>query len=140
MKDEDRKALAPSSCSSSSSSVEPSKSIAERRAAKCGFNAQGIKSALFRTTSPLASLAAGARSPRLTIPPGISPAALLDAPIMLPNTQVSFLLIYLSVVVFFFFFSFFPLIFFSVCVCICVYVHIYVSVRKHVLIRICFVV
>lgn len=61
------------------------RSIAERRAEKCGFNAQSLNTALFRTTSPLASPAA--RSPRLTIPPGISPAALLDSPIMLPNTQ-----------------------------------------------------
>ena len=69
-----------------------SKSIAERRAAKCGFNAQSLnKTALFRTATPLASSSPAARSPRLTIPPGISPAALLDSPIMLPNTQVSFL-------------------------------------------------
>ncbi|XP_075634032.1 WRKY transcription factor SUSIBA2-like [Castanea sativa] len=66
-----------------------SKSIAERRAAKCGFNAQSLnKTALFRTATPLASSSPAARSPRLTIPPGISPAALLDSPIMLPNTQV----------------------------------------------------
>ena len=71
--------------------VGGSKSIAERRAAKFGFNAQSLnKTALFRTASSLPSPAA--RSPRITIPPGISPAALLDSPIMLPNTQVSFLL------------------------------------------------
>ena len=78
-----------------------SKSIAERRAAKCGFNAQSLnKTALFRTATPLASSSPAARSPRLTIPPGISPAALLDSPIMLPNTQVSFLslLLFLNVV------------------------------------------
>ncbi|KAK9292311.1 hypothetical protein L1049_020276 [Liquidambar formosana] len=62
-------------------------SIAERRAAKFGFNAARINTARFRTTSPLASPAA--RSPYLTIPPGISPAALLDSPIMLPNSQPS---------------------------------------------------
>ncbi|PON64704.1 WRKY domain containing protein [Parasponia andersonii] len=60
-------------------------SIAERRAAKFGFNAVKINTARFRTTSPLASPAA--RSPCLTIPPGISPTALLDSPIMLPNSQ-----------------------------------------------------
>ncbi|GMY13941.1 WRKY transcription factor SUSIBA2-like [Fagus crenata] len=66
--------------------VGGSKSIAERRAAKFGFNAQSLnKTALFRTASSLPSPAA--RSPRITIPPGISPAALLDSPIMLPNTQ-----------------------------------------------------
>ncbi|KAJ7978266.1 WRKY family transcription factor [Quillaja saponaria] len=62
-------------------------SIAERRAAKCGFNfhAARINTAGFRTTSPLASPIV--RSPCLTIPPGISPTALLDSPIMLPNSQ-----------------------------------------------------
>ena len=64
-------------------------SIAERRAAKCGFNAKRISTARFRTTSPLASPAAAAvRSPCITIPPGISPTALLDSPILLPNSQV----------------------------------------------------
>uniref|UniRef100_A0A5B6ZQZ8 Putative WRKY transcription factor 2 n=1 Tax=Davidia involucrata TaxID=16924 RepID=A0A5B6ZQZ8_DAVIN len=60
-------------------------SIAERRAAKCGFNAARINTARFRSTSPLSSPAA--RSPYLTIPPGISPTALLDSPMMLPNSQ-----------------------------------------------------
>uniref|UniRef100_A0A2P2IM13 WRKY domain-containing protein n=1 Tax=Rhizophora mucronata TaxID=61149 RepID=A0A2P2IM13_RHIMU len=65
-------------------------SIAERRAAKFGFNADRISTARFRTTtsSPLASPSA-ARSPCITIPPGISPTALLDSPIMLPNSQPS---------------------------------------------------
>ena len=89
-----------------------SKSIAERRAAKCGFNAQSLnKTALFRTATPLASSSPAARSPRLTIPPGISPAALLDSPIMLPNTQVSFLSLLL--LLFFFFNSSFYLFFHS---------------------------
>ncbi|XP_041020592.1 WRKY transcription factor SUSIBA2-like [Juglans microcarpa x Juglans regia] len=79
MEVEDVKAIA-----GGSSSLEwnPSKSIAERRAAKCGFNAKCLKTALFRTASPLASPAA-----RLTIPAGISPTALLDSPIMLPNIR-----------------------------------------------------
>ncbi|KAL0302880.1 UNVERIFIED_CONTAM: putative WRKY transcription factor 2 [Sesamum radiatum] len=59
-------------------------SIAERRAAKCGFNASNINAARFRTTglatTPL-------RSPYFTVPPGLSPSALLDSPIMLPNAQ-----------------------------------------------------
>ncbi|KAI3459141.1 hypothetical protein Pfo_015804 [Paulownia fortunei] len=58
-------------------------SIAERRAAKCGFNASNINAARFRTTG----LAPQVRSPYFTIPPGISPSALLDSPIMLPNAQ-----------------------------------------------------
>ena len=62
-------------------------SIAERRAATCGFKAERISTARFRaSTSPLGS--PSARSPYLTIPPGISPTALLDSPIMLPNAQV----------------------------------------------------
>ncbi|GMJ11359.1 hypothetical protein HRI_004805100 [Hibiscus trionum] len=63
-------------------------SIAERRAATCGFKAEKISTARFRaSTSPLAS--PSVRSPYLTIPPGISPSALLDSPIMLPNAQAS---------------------------------------------------
>lgn len=62
-------------------------SIAERRAAKCGFNASRINVARFRSvTSPLSP--AAMMSPYLTIPAGISPTALLDSPIMLPNSQV----------------------------------------------------
>lgn len=52
------------------------RSLAERR----GFNKNA-------TITPLVSLPAC--SPHLTIPPGISPAALLDSPVMLPNSQVS---------------------------------------------------
>ncbi|XVF41531.1 hypothetical protein PTKIN_Ptkin01aG0286800 [Pterospermum kingtungense] len=63
-------------------------SIAERRAATCGFKAERISTARFRaSTSPLGS--PSVRSPYLTIPPGISPTALLDSPIMLPNAQAS---------------------------------------------------
>ncbi|MBA0872750.1 hypothetical protein Goshw_019853 [Gossypium schwendimanii] len=60
-------------------------SIAERRAATCGFKAEMICTPTFK--SPL-----GPTSPRLpyfTISPGISPTALLDSPIMLPNAQSS---------------------------------------------------
>ncbi|KAK7374377.1 hypothetical protein VNO80_07807 [Phaseolus coccineus] len=62
------------------------RSIAERR----GFNSNAAKinTALFRTaTSTTPSPSPAARSPRLTIPPGISPTALLGSPIMLPNSQ-----------------------------------------------------
>ncbi|XP_012464729.1 WRKY transcription factor SUSIBA2 [Gossypium raimondii] len=63
-------------------------SIAERRAATCGFKVDKINTARFRaSTSPLAS--PPVRLPYLTIPPGISPTALLDSPIMLPNAQGS---------------------------------------------------
>ncbi|XP_059592356.1 WRKY transcription factor SUSIBA2 isoform X3 [Vitis vinifera] len=60
-------------------------SIAERRAAKFGFDASIIKTPRFRCSRLLALPAA--RSPPLIIPPGISPTVLLDSPIMLPNTQ-----------------------------------------------------
>ncbi|KAM1802580.1 hypothetical protein TB2_033274 [Malus domestica] len=60
-------------------------SIAERRAAKCGFNAERINTVRVSTTNPLDSPTA--RSPCLTIPSGISPTALLDSPVMVPNSQ-----------------------------------------------------
>ncbi|XP_043722820.1 WRKY transcription factor SUSIBA2-like [Telopea speciosissima] len=60
-------------------------SIAERRAATCGFSAPRISTARFRSISPLSS--PGARSPYLTIPAGLSPTTLLDSPVMLPNSQ-----------------------------------------------------
>ncbi|KAL8052355.1 hypothetical protein ABFS82_06G204800 [Erythranthe guttata] len=55
-------------------------SIAERRAAKCGFNASNINS----DPSPVPP---HPRSPFFTMPSGISPSALLDSPVMLPNAQ-----------------------------------------------------
>ncbi|KAL6586811.1 hypothetical protein OROMI_001799 [Orobanche minor] len=59
-------------------------SIAERRAAKCGFNSARINNA----PTGLPSQQNGLRSsPYVTIPPGISPSALLDSPIMVPNSQ-----------------------------------------------------
>ncbi|XP_068657746.1 WRKY transcription factor SUSIBA2-like [Aristolochia californica] len=60
-------------------------SIAERRAARCGFSAPRINTARFRSVSPLGS--PGVRSPYLTIPAGLSPTTLLDSPVMLPNSQ-----------------------------------------------------
>ncbi|KAF5200644.1 Wrky transcription factor protein [Thalictrum thalictroides] len=60
-------------------------SIAERRAARCGFNAPRLNTARFRTISPLSS--PSGRSPYLTIPPGLSPTSLLDSPVMLSNSQ-----------------------------------------------------
>ncbi|KAI3952906.1 hypothetical protein MKX01_028598 [Papaver californicum] len=57
-------------------------SIAERRAARYGFNAPKINTARFRSMSPLSS-----PSPYITIPAGLSPASLLDSPVMLSNSQ-----------------------------------------------------
>ncbi|XP_042468525.1 probable WRKY transcription factor 34 isoform X3 [Zingiber officinale] len=56
-------------------------SIAARRAARCGFVEPAPRlstTARFRSVSPLASPAA-----LVTIPPGISPTALLDSPVLL---------------------------------------------------------
>ncbi|CAI9772375.1 unnamed protein product [Fraxinus pennsylvanica] len=63
-------------------------SIAERRAAKCGFNAPEIDVSQFiNATTTGVVVPPMVRSPCFTIPPGISPAALLDSPLMLPNAQ-----------------------------------------------------
>jgi len=64
------------------------RSIAERR----GFNSNAaqINTGLFHT----ATSTTPSPPPRLTIPPGISPTALLDSPIMLPNSQVSLYIYY----------------------------------------------
>lgn len=56
-------------------------SIAARRAARCGFVDPAPRlstTARFRSVSPLSSPAA-----LVTIPPGISPTALLDSPVLL---------------------------------------------------------
>ncbi|KAL3630910.1 hypothetical protein CASFOL_023894 [Castilleja foliolosa] len=63
-------------------------SIADRRAAKCGFNADNINVARFGTgCNNNASMSPHVRSPYVTIPPGISPSALLDSPMLVPNAQ-----------------------------------------------------
>ncbi|XP_042505702.1 probable WRKY transcription factor 34 isoform X2 [Macadamia integrifolia] len=62
-------------------------SIAERRAGIGGFSQPRINTPRFRSFSPLSSPRAG--SPYLTIPPGLSPATLLDSPVMFPNYQVA---------------------------------------------------
>ncbi|XP_022858970.1 probable WRKY transcription factor 20 isoform X1 [Olea europaea var. sylvestris] len=63
-------------------------SIAERRAAKCGFNAPEINASRFSSAATTGLVVPPmVRSPCFTIPPDISPAALLDSPVMLPNAQ-----------------------------------------------------
>jgi hypothetical protein len=62
--------------------------LVERMAARAGFNAprlntQGIRSADMSSNSDI-------RSPYLTIPPGLSPTTLLDSPVFLSNSLVSF--------------------------------------------------
>lgn len=63
-------------------------SIAERRAEKYGFKASKID--VSRSSSATTGVVGPpvVRAPCFTIPPGISPAALLDSPVMLPNAQV----------------------------------------------------
>ncbi|KAL2526191.1 putative WRKY transcription factor 2 [Abeliophyllum distichum] len=61
-------------------------SIAERRAAKCGFNASKIDVSRFSSTTGVVPQPV-VRSPCFTIPPDISPAVFLDSPVMLPNAQ-----------------------------------------------------
>lgn len=75
-------------------------SIAERRAAWRGLDRPilppRVTTARFRSNggpSPLSSPAAAMRSPCLVIPPGLSPAALLDSPVLL---QVSTLFAFLT--------------------------------------------
>ncbi|CAA3029904.1 Hypothetical predicted protein [Olea europaea subsp. europaea] len=64
-------------------------SIAERRAAKCGFNAPEINASRFSSAATTGLVVPPmVRSPCFTIPPDISSAALLDSPVMLPNAQV----------------------------------------------------
>lgn len=59
-------------------------SIAERRAAKCGFNVSQFDKAQTGTFfSP------DVRSPYVTIPAGSSPATLLESPVTLPYAQVT---------------------------------------------------
>lgn len=71
-----------------SPATNSNKSIAERRAARGGFSPPRINTARFRCGgSPLPSPAV-ARSPFLTIPPGLSPTALLDSPVFLMSSQV----------------------------------------------------
>nr|QCV57346.1 WRKY transcription factor [Fagopyrum tataricum] len=63
-------------------------SIAERRAAKFGFDASKINTSRFKSSSALVTSPASP-SPYLLRTPGISPGALLESPMMLPNLQPS---------------------------------------------------
>ncbi|KAK4762576.1 hypothetical protein SAY86_008344 [Trapa natans] len=67
--------------------ISLSGSIAERRAVKCGFNVAQISTPQFRTAGSSCGWGGGCPPCHLTISPGISPTALLDSPIMLPNSQ-----------------------------------------------------
>lgn len=62
-------------------------SIAERRAAKCGFNVSQFDKAQLKSAGTFFS--PDVRSPYVTIPAGISPATLLESPVTLPYAQVT---------------------------------------------------
>ncbi|KAJ8765132.1 hypothetical protein K2173_010621 [Erythroxylum novogranatense] len=56
--------------------------LVERMAARAGFNAPRLNTESIRS----AELSAEARSPYLTIPPGLSPTTLLESPVFLSNS------------------------------------------------------
>ncbi|KAG9448876.1 hypothetical protein H6P81_008841 [Aristolochia fimbriata] len=59
--------------------------LAERMAARAGFNAPKLNTARIRCSN-LPSTPSEIRSPYLTIPPGLSPTTLLDSPVFLSNS------------------------------------------------------
>lgn len=63
--------------------------LVERMAARAGFNAPRLNTESIRSTD--LSLNSEIQSPYLTIPPGLSPTTLLDSPVFLANSLVSFL-------------------------------------------------
>ncbi|XP_058113083.1 probable WRKY transcription factor 2 [Magnolia sinica] len=60
--------------------------LAERMAARAGFNAPRLNTARIRSSNMLSSSSSEVRSPYLTIPPGLSPTTLLDSPVFLSNS------------------------------------------------------
>ncbi|XP_068637504.1 probable WRKY transcription factor 2 [Aristolochia californica] len=59
--------------------------LAERMAARAGFNAPKLNTARIRCSN-LPSTLTEVQSPYLTIPPGLSPTTLLDSPVFLANS------------------------------------------------------
>lgn len=62
--------------------------LAERVAARAGFNAPRLNTARIRSSNMLPSSSPEVRSPYLTIPPGLSPTSLLESPVLLSNSMV----------------------------------------------------
>lgn len=62
--------------------------LVDRIAARTGFNAPRLNTESIRSTE--LSLNSEIQSPYLTIPPGLSPTTLLDSPVFLANSLVSF--------------------------------------------------
>jgi WRKY transcription factor 2 len=65
----------------------PSSSLAERMQARTGFRVPKL-SMPFSTVAGADNSVPGAPSPYLTIPPGLSPATLLDSPVFISNAMV----------------------------------------------------
>ncbi|XXG80236.1 hypothetical protein AAC387_Pa09g1154 [Persea americana] len=61
-------------------------SLAERMAARAGFNAPRLNTARIRSSNMIPSLSPEIRSPYLTIPPGLSPTSLLESPVFISNS------------------------------------------------------
>ncbi|XP_031492182.1 probable WRKY transcription factor 34 [Nymphaea colorata] len=61
--------------------------LGERVAARAGFSAPRLNTARVRLGDGALASPRGARSPCLTIPPGLSPTTLLDSPVFLFNSQ-----------------------------------------------------
>lgn len=81
--------------------------LVERMAARAGFNAPRLNTESIRSTD--LSLNSDIQSPYLTIPPGLSPTTLLDSPVFLANSLVSFGLFVLRIVYLFIKFAIYSL-------------------------------
>ena len=66
----------------------PGSTLAERMQARAGFRVPKL-SMPFSTAVAADNSVPGAPSPYLTIPPGLSPATLLDSPVFISNAMVS---------------------------------------------------
>jgi WRKY transcription factor 2 len=68
-------------------------SLADRMQARAGFRVPKLNMP-FSTAGGTDNAVSGAPSPYLTIPPGLSPASLLESPVFLSNAMVSVVLSY----------------------------------------------
>lgn len=89
---DDDQSTNPGSSSEQKSSLR--KGLSERMAARAGFSAPRLDTESIRPAD--LSQNSGMQSPYLTIPPGLSPTTLLDSPVFLSNSLVSFSTWYLS--------------------------------------------
>lgn len=62
--------------------------LAERMAARAGFNAPRLNTARIRSSNIIPSSSPEVRSPYLTIPTGLSPTSLLESPVFISNSLV----------------------------------------------------